>query len=145
MAAARLEVRLELPERATVGTSLGGRLTVANTGSDPVSLVAPSAAAALTLVLFDRYWNVVEPTPVAKVHVAPEHRELAPGESLAAELPELSFVSGTAQMRYSPAPGTYYVLAVYHPGTDRLPERSSYPLVAVSNVARLELADGAPT
>jgi hypothetical protein len=139
MADARLEVRLELPERTRPNASLGGRLTIVNRGSDPVSVVAPSAPAALTLVLFDRYWNVVEPAPVAKVHVAPDERQLVPGESIGAELSDLSFVSGTAQMRYSPAPGRYHVLAVYHPGTDRLPDRSAYPVVAVSNVVALEI------
>lgn len=143
MAEAQLDVRLDLPDRVTPGGPLDGRLTIANAGTEPISVLAPSAPAALTLVLFDRYWNVVEPAPVAKVHVAPERRELGPGESMTAELADLSFVSGTAQMRYSPAPGTYYVLAVYHPGTDRLPERSSYPVAAVSNVARLELAEEA--
>jgi hypothetical protein len=141
MAEARLEVRLDLPERATSGAPLDGRLTIANAGDEPISVLAPSGPAVLTLVLFDRFWNVVEPAPVAKVHVAPERTELAPGESLDAALPGLSFLSGTAQMQYSPAAGTYYVIAVYHPGTDRLPDRSSYPLVAVSNVARLELAE----
>lgn len=139
MAEPRLEVRLDLPDRATSGAPLDGRLTIANAGTDPISVVAPSAAAALTLVLFDRYWNVVEPAPVAKVHLAPDRKDLAPGESIAAELTDLSFVSGTAQMRYSPAPGNYYVLAVYHPGTDRLPDRSAYPVVTVSNVVQLEI------
>jgi hypothetical protein len=135
-----LDVRLDLPERAASGDRFEGRLTIANTVSETVLVVSPESAAALTLVVFDRSWNVVTPEAVAKVHTAREERELAPGESLAWDLADLSFVSGTAQMRYSLPPGTYHVLAVYHPGTG-LPEGSSYPIVAVSDVGRLEITE----
>jgi hypothetical protein len=143
VAAPALDVRLELPERVAAGDPIGGRLTVSNTGEEPASVVSPFGAAVLSLVVFDRLWNLVQPAPVAKVHVAEERTELAAGASLAWELPDLSFVTGTAQMRYSLAPGTYHVLAVYHPGTERLPERSTYPTVAVSEVVPLEVAEPA--
>src|SRR2546427_8409686 len=143
MAEAPLDVRLELSERVAVGAALEGRLTVTNTGEEPVSVVSPLSAAAFNLVLFDRYWNLVEPAPVAKVHVADERSELGPGESLGWELSDPSFVSGTAQLLYSLGPGVYYALAVYHPGTERLPELSSYPIVAVSDVVRLEIVEPA--
>jgi hypothetical protein len=38
-------------------------------------------------------------------------------------------------------PGTYHVLAIYHPGTDCLPEESSRQIVAVSNLQRLEITE----
>lgn len=141
MAAASLDVRLELPERVAAGDSVTGRLTVTNPGEEAISVGSPFGAAALSLVVFDRYWNLVEPAPVAKVHTADERTELASGESLAWDLSDLSFVSGTAQMRYSLRPGEYHALAVYHPGTDRLPEQSSYPVVAVSEVVPLEIVE----
>jgi hypothetical protein len=142
MGASLLDLRLELPERVPAAAQVEGRLTVTNGGSETVSVVAPFSAAALSLVVFDRYWNLIEPGPEAKVHVAEERAELRPGESLAWDLPDLSFVSGTAQLQYRLEPGAYHVLAVYHPGTHRLPEESSYPLVAVSEVVPLEVEAG---
>jgi hypothetical protein len=143
MGASPLALRLELPERVAAGGRLAGRLTVTNSGAEPLAVVSPFSAAALSLVVFDRYWNFVEPRPQAKVHVAEERAELEPGESLAWDLPDLSFVSGTAQLRYELEPGAYHVLAVYHPGTHRLPEESSYPAVALSDVVPLEIVEAA--
>lgn len=131
VADAALEVRLELPEHAAPGAALEGRLTVSNTVDEPVSVVAPPTAAALTLVVLDRHWNVVVPEAAAKVHTAPEELQLAPGESVAWDLTDLSFVSGTAQMRYSLPPGSYHVLAVYHPWTE----------VVVSGIRGLEITE----
>lgn len=142
MGASPLDLRLELPERVPAAAEVKGSLTVTNSGSETVSVVAPFSAAALSLVVFDRYWNLVEPGSEAKAHVAEERAKLGPGDSLAWDLPDLSFVSGTAQMRYALEPGAYHVLAVYHPGTHRLPEESSYPLVVVSEVVPLEVEAG---
>ena len=128
-----LRVVLELPERAESGRPLSIRLVVGNTTDEPVSVVSPSAASALTLIVLDRYWNVVGPEAAAKVHSAREETELAPGDSQAWDLDGLSFVSGMAQMRYSLPPGTYHVLAVYRPGPDRI--------VAVSRAERLEIEE----
>lgn len=144
MPESRLELRLELPSQGSVGAAIEGRLTIENAGSEPVSVVPPFTAATLSIGVFDRYWNVVAPRPEAKEHAAWNEVELGPGDSLVFELPGLSYLSGTARMSYALGPGIYYVLAVYHPGTDRLPDRSSYPVVAVSNVAQIEIAGTEP-
>lgn len=128
-----LRVVLELPERAEPGRPLSVRLVVENTTDEPVSVVSPSTPSALTLVVLDQHWNVVEPEAAAKVHSAREETDLAPGASQAWDLAGLSFVSGTAEMRYSLPPGTYHLLAVYRSGTNQIG--------AVSQVERLELAE----
>jgi hypothetical protein len=134
-------VRIELPEQASPGSPVAGRLELTNTGEEAFSAASPLSAAALNLVVFDRLWNLVEPDATGKVHVGREVIELAPGETKAFELTDLSYVTGTAGMAFALAPGAYFVVAVYHPGTDRLPERSEYPTAASSNVVRLEVRE----
>ncbi len=142
-AAPDLEVRLELPKQAKVGEAIPVRLVITNRSDRDLSLATPLYNAALNLVVFDALWNMVLPQPVAKAHVAFDHIELAPNSGVTASLDDLSYVSGTAQMKFKLNPGVYYVTAVYHPGTARLPEDSTYPIVAVSNVARLIISGSA--
>jgi hypothetical protein len=75
------------------------------------------------------------------VHAAREVIELAPEETRAFELTDLAYVGATAGLAYALAPGIHYVLALYHPPTDRLPERSDFPVAAGSNVVRLEVVE----
>jgi hypothetical protein len=140
---APLDVRLELPEQTASGGPLAGQLTVANVLDEPVAVASPASAAALTLVVLDVHWNVVAPQSVAKVHAAREETVLAPAESVTWDLAELSFVSRTAQLRYVLPPGSYHVLAVYHPRADRPGEADASPVVAVSNVERVEITRAA--
>ena len=139
MTAEPVAARLKLPEQASAGSPLAGRLELTNTGDEPFSAASPLSAAALNLVVFDRFWNLVEPDSVGKVHVGHDLVELAPGETKAFELSDLAYVSGTAGMAFSLEPGVYFVVAVYHPGSDRLPEQSEYPTAVSSNVVRLEV------
>jgi hypothetical protein len=133
-------VRLELPERATGGSPIAGRIEVTNTGDDAFTGASPLSAAALNLVVFDRLWDLVQPDAVGKVNVGHGWIELDPGETQAFELHDLAYASGTAGMAYSLGPGVYFVLAVYHPGSDPLPERSGYTTAVSSNVARVEVS-----
>jgi hypothetical protein len=132
-------VRLELPERATAGSPIAGRLELTNTGDEPFTGASPLSAAALNLVVFDRLWDPVQPDAVGKVHVGQGRIELEPGGTQTFELQDLAYVSGTAGMAYTLVPGVYFVLAVYHPGSDPLPERSGYATAVSSNVARVEV------
>jgi hypothetical protein len=139
MSGGRVELRLELPAQVSAGVPITGRLTLTNAGDDPFSGVSPLSSAALNVVVFDRLWDLVQPDAVGKVHVGHDRIELAPGETRAFGLSDLAYVSGTAGMAYSLGSGLYFVVAVYHPGSDRLPERSEYPTAVSSNVVRLEV------
>jgi hypothetical protein len=132
-----LEIRLELPDRVKAGATVPVQLTIVNQSDHPLSLVTPLYNAAVNLVVFDAFWNIVAPHAVGKAHVAFDEIELAPNERRSVSLGDLSYVSGTGQMGFKLNPGAYYVVAVYHPGTSRLPQDSEYPIMAVSNVARL--------
>jgi hypothetical protein len=142
-AAPNLEIQLELPEQAKAGEAIPVQLVITNRSDHDLSLVTPLYNAALNLVVFDALWNMVLPQPIAKAHVAFDHIELAPNSRVTVSLVDLSYISGTAHMQFKLDPGAYYVNAVYHPGTARLPEDSAYPIVAVSNVARLIISGSA--
>jgi hypothetical protein len=134
---AEIMIQLDLPNEVPSSAPVAGALLLTNTGSDPVTLVTPLFNAALNLVVFDHLWNLVSPQPVGKVHIAHEQLNLQPGQSLRVALPDLAYTSGTAQMTFRLSKGRYYIVAVYHPGTEKLPERSVYPLTVTSNVVRL--------
>lgn len=134
-----LEVRLELPKQVKANEAVPGQLVIANRGDRSLSIVTPQYNAALNLIVFDALWNVVMPHTIGKVHIAFDRIELAPNSHVTVSLDDLLYVSGTAQMKFKLNPGVYYVNAVYHPGTARLPEDSSYPLISVSNVVRLTI------
>jgi hypothetical protein len=136
-AAPTLEVQLELPEQAQAGEAIPVQLFITNRSDRPLSLVTPLYNATLNLVVFDALWNMVAPHATGKVHLAFDRIELAPNSRVTVSLSDLSYVSGTAQMKFALNPGVYYVTAIYHPGTARLPEDSTYPIIGVSNVARL--------
>lgn len=132
-AGVRIAVRLELDSGDfAAGEPVRGSLEVSNPGTEPVTLAAPYAAAALSLVVFDRQWRVVAPDPVGKVHAPYETFRLEPGESRRFPLHGLRHLTGTSAVDYRLEPGEYRVMAVYHPPDDRLPERSAYPVVACS-------------
>jgi hypothetical protein len=132
-----LSISLTLPEKVRSGTAVPGSLVVANEGSSAITVVHPGYHAALSLVVFDRTWDQVSPNSVGKVHVAHSQVNIAPRESWTFDLDDLEFTTGTARMRFTLARGTYYVAAIYHPGSARLPSESSYPLVATSAIRQL--------
>jgi hypothetical protein len=135
--AQRVTLRLEIAHDTPPGAPIGGRLVITNAGNASLSLVSPHYNAALNIVVFDRYWNPVPPNSVGKAQSAYERIEAAPGQSYSFDLPDLVYTSGTARMRLTLGPGVYYVVAIYHPGTDMLPDRSSYPIAVASNVVEL--------
>lgn len=135
-----LVLELELPDRVASGTAVKGSLRIYNDRADPVELASPSAPAALNLVAFDQLWNMVAADPQGKANVARDTFTLAPGGSATYELEDLRYLTGSALMAVRLQPGTYHVVALYHPGTDRLPEQSDYPIAVASNVARLVVA-----
>jgi hypothetical protein len=135
--ATKLSISLTLPEKVRTGTAVAASLVVANEGSSAITVVHPDYHAALNLVVFDRTWDQVSPDSVGKVHVAYSQLNLAPGESRTFDLDDLVFTTGTARMRFTLGRGTYYVAAIYHPGSARLPLESSYPLVAISAIREL--------
>ena len=139
MSTQQVAVRLELPDSVPARAPVAGRLVIANEGDETLSLVTPRYNAALNIVVFDQFWDPVAPESVGKAHEGHERFEVAPGQSVAVALDDLVYTSGTARMAYALGPGSYYVVAVYHPGTDRLPERSSYPLAVASNVVALRV------
>lgn len=132
-----LEVRLQAPDRVKAGAVVPAQLTLVSRGDQPLSLVTPLYNAALNLVVFDALWNMLVPQAIGKVHVASAQIALAPEERITVGLDDLSYVSGTGQMTFTLKPGVYFILAVYHPGTARLPKDSEYPTIVVSNVIRL--------
>jgi hypothetical protein len=133
----QVRIELELPENAPFGAPVAGCLVITNVGDRPLSLVTPLYNAALNIVVFDRYWNQAVPKSIGKAHHAYEQFELAPGQSATYDLADLTYTSGTSEMVFKLDPGIYYVVAVYHPGTARLPDQSAYPIVATSNVVTL--------
>jgi hypothetical protein len=134
-------LRLDLTPQATAGQPVAGRLELTNTASEPFSAASPLSPAASSILVFDRLWNPVPPEAVGKVHVAHEVVELAPGETRTFELTDLAYVGATAGLAHPLRPGLYFVLAIYHPPTDRLPERSEFPIAVSSNVVRLEVVE----
>ncbi|MDP8969064.1 MAG: hypothetical protein M3N52_00840 [Actinomycetota bacterium] len=136
---AALALELELPERVRSGTPVTGSLRILNHRAEPIELASPSSPATLNLVVFDQLWNVVRAEPQGKANVARHTFRLAPGESATYELEDLRYLTGSALMAVRLQPGTYHVVALYHPGTDRLPEQSDYPVTVASNVARIEV------
>lgn len=135
----RLTVWLELPASVREGAPVGGRLVIANEGEEPLSLASPGSTAALTFVAFDNLWNSIPPESLGKVHVAPEILDVPPGRRHVWEFRDLVAVSGTSSTVIRLPPGRFYIFAVYHPGTARLPERSEYPVIAVSDVATVTI------
>ena len=135
--ATRISVSLILPEKVCSGTAVAGSLIVGNDGSSAITVVHPGYPAALNLVIFDCSWNQVTPDSVGKVHIAYSQVEIAPGEFRTFALDDLAFTTGTAQMRFALGRGRYYVAAIYHPGSARLPSESAYSLVAISAIREL--------
>ena len=135
-------VRLELPAHVETGEPLAARLELTNTSGEPFTAASPLSPAALSIVVFDRLWNPVEASAVGKVHAGHDVLELGPRETRTFELPDLAYVGATAGLRFTLGPGRYFVLAVYHPPTDPLPERADFPLASSSNVAALEVRAG---
>lgn len=138
----RLRVDLDVPGSVPNGKPVQATLTVVNEGSEGLDLVAPTSPATTNFVVFDLLWNLVAPQPAGKVNASRQILTIGPGESEAFELQGLSYVSGTAMMRYDLGPGRYRVLAVYHPGTARLLEEAEYPIAIVSSVEVLEVLEG---
>jgi hypothetical protein len=133
----QVTIRLELPDRVPANVPVAGRLVVTNAGKKTLSLVTPLYNGALNLVVFDKYWNMVTPDAQEKAHVAYDRVEVPPGQSVTFELNDLAYTSGTARMAFKLKQGVYYVVAVYHPGTERLPDQSAYPFAVASNVLEL--------
>jgi len=134
-----IDVQLELPKQVTAGESIHIQLTIINRSHSSISLTTPLYNAALNLLVFDELWNLILPQGIGKVHVAFDRIELAPNARFTFNIENLSYISGTSQMSFNLKTGQYYVLAVYHPGTARLPSESTYPIIAVSNVAKLDI------
>lgn len=132
-------MQLELPDKVTNGAPVAGRLRITNLSDGDRSLTSPFYNASLNLVAFDHLWNVIAPDSLGKVHGGREVVVFSPGESKTFDLTDLTYVTGTSAMMLRLQRGTNYVLAVYHPGTDRLPELSSYADAAASNVVKVEV------
>ena len=132
-----ISIRLALPDTAAAGSRIDGILEITSSRNEPVVMASPNSNAALNIVVFDRLWNEVPANSLGKIHVAYQQFELAPEQTVSFELSDLAFTTGTARMRYNLQPGIYFVLAIYHPGTARLPDQSSYPIAVASNVVRL--------
>ena len=129
-----LRIRLEIADDQE-GKRCVGTLSIRNDGDSVVRGASPLSAAALNIVVLDHLWNLVRPEALGKVHVAFQEISLDPGEELRFDLEQLAFISGTGQFGYEFTTGLYFALALYHPGTARLPEQSTYPAVAASEVA----------
>jgi hypothetical protein len=134
-----MRVRLEVPD-VREGGRVAGTLHIENLGDGALEEPSPLSAAALNVVVFDRYWNAVEPEPQGKANVGFEAISLEPGDTRQFELVDLAFTSGTARFAYRLPPGRHFAVALYHPGTSRLPEESDYPRVVASNVASFDVA-----
>ena len=132
-----ISARLALPDAVHADSRIEGALEITNTSDQAVELVSPHFNAALNVVVFDRHWNQVRANSLGKAHVAHHRFELVPGQTVSFELIDLVFTTGTSRMGYRLPAGIYYVLAIYHPGTARLPDHSSYPIAIPSNVAEL--------
>jgi len=132
-----ISVRLVLPDAVQANSRIEGALQITNKGNEALEMVSPHFNAALNIVVFDSVWNEVRASSLGKAHIAHQRFELAPGQTVSFELIDLAFATGTSRMGYKLRSGVYYVLAIYHPGTARLPDRSSYPIAIASNVAKL--------
>lgn len=132
---------LEVPA-GQAGDRLTGTLHLENGGHDSVRAASPLNAAALNVVVFDRYWNAVQPQPQGKANVGYDEVTLDPGEAVQFALVGLAFTSGTARFAYRLQPGRHFAVAVYHPGTSRRPEDSSFPHAMTSNVVPFDVEDG---
>jgi hypothetical protein len=132
-----ITIRLVLPDSVDINSQVKGALEITNTGDKKLELVSPNYNAALNLVVFDSLWNQVSANSLDKAHIAHERFELSPGQTTTIELADLTFTTGTSRMRHELKSGVYYILAIYHPGTTRLPEESSYPFAVASNVEKL--------
>jgi hypothetical protein len=132
-----ITIRLLLPDSVDVNSQVKGALEITNTGDKKIELVSPNYNAALNLVVFDSLWNQVSANSLDKAHIAYERLELSPGQTTTIELADLTFTTGTSRVRYELKSGIYYILAIYHPGTTRLPAESSYPFAVASNVEKL--------
>jgi len=134
-----ISVRLVLPDAVPANARIEGALEITNDGNEEVEVVSPHSNAAMNIVVFDRHWNAVPADSLGKANVAPQRSALAPGQTASFELIDLAFTTGTSRSSYRLRPGIYYALAIYHPGTARLPDQSFYPVAVPSNVAKLEV------
>lgn len=137
MSTPEITVRLVLPDTVQVNSQIIGALEITNKDNEKIELISPDYNAALNLVVFDRFWNEVSANSVGKVHIAYERFELLSGQTISFELVDLTFTTGTSRMGYKLKSGIYYILAIYHPGTTKFPEQSSYPVAITSNVKKL--------
>ena len=142
----RLAARLELPAAVRHEELVSVTLIVTNICDEPVEVAAPGSSAVLNLVVLDALWDQVAAEPFSKIHTAPRPVLLAPGESEAFALEDLSYVTGTARMAFRLQPGTYRVAALYHPGSGRLPEEHAAAVAVASNVetVTVEALEGGP-
>jgi len=132
-----INVQLVLPDTVRTNSSIAGTLEITNRGNKRVELITPDYNAALNLVVFDRLWNNISAKALTKAHVAQRRFELLPGQSESFKLVDLAFTTGTKRMAYHLTPSEYYIVAVYHPGTAKLPEHSDCLIVVTSNVRKL--------
>lgn len=137
MSTNEITVRLVLPDTVQANSRVIGTLEITNNDSEKRELVSPNYNAALNLVVFDRFWNLISANSLGKAHIAYQRFELLAGQTASFELVNLTFTTGTALMGYELKSGTYYILAIYHPGTKKLPEQSSYPVVIASNMKKV--------
>ncbi len=137
MSTPEITFRLVLPDTVQVNSQVIGSLEITNKDNEKIELVSPNYNAALNLVVFDSFWNEVSANSLGKAHIAYERFELLSGQTINFELVDLTFTTGTSRMCYKLKSGTYYILAIYHPGTTKLPEQSSYPVAKTSNVKKL--------
>lgn len=137
MMSQQISVRLALPETVQAHSQIKGSLEITSRTDETVELVSPHCNAALNLVVFNSLWDEVRAGSLGKVHIADQRFELAPGQTVRFELTDLAFTTGSSRMAYKLPSGIYYVLAIYHPGTTRRPDQSSYPIAVPSNVAKL--------
>ncbi len=135
--APEITIRLLLPDTIQANSQLTGALEITNKGKEKTELVSPNYNAALNLVVFDRFWNEVSANSIGKAHIAYQLYELLPGKTISFDLVDLTFTTGTARMGFKLKSGVYYIMAIYHPGTTKLPDQSSYPVLVVSNVKKL--------
>lgn len=137
MMSQQISVRLALPDAVPVDCQIEGSLEITSRIDETIELVSPHCNAALNLVVFNSLWDEVRADSLGKAHIADQRFALAPGQAVRFELTDLAFTTGTSRMAYKLPSGTYYVLAIYHPGTTRRPDQSSYPIAVPSNLAKL--------
>ncbi|MCB0594622.1 MAG: hypothetical protein H6557_22730 [Lewinellaceae bacterium] len=132
-----IAVKLILPDTISENLPFKAALEITNRGSEKMKLISPSHNAALNFVVFDQFWNTVPANSVGKAHSAAETLELLPAQSFRFEFESFTFTTGTARMTFRLKPGIYYLLAIYHPGTDTHPQKSSYPVAVPSNLEKV--------